>query len=98
MEYAALAILAFVAAIVLYGLYLRRRPHGGELPKETPQPVSPLANLVWSAHVASEKHDLAILTGTPAELETTMQELITASDRLYDYLNYQTRLKEKSDD
>lgn len=89
MEYVAIAITVAILAVVLYGLTLLRRPHGGKLPKETPQPVSPLAKLVWAAHVASEQHDYAILTGTPAQLETTMQELITANDRLYDYLSYQ---------
>lgn len=94
MEYAALAVILFALAIALYGLFLRNRPRGGELPKETARPVSPLAKLVWAAHVASEKHDLAILTGNPAELGETLNDLVFKTDQLSEYL---TRLKDESD-
>lgn len=92
--------LMVLALLVVGQLAYSRRQRRAELAsqEETPQqPVNELARLVWAAHVATQNHDLACLTGTPPEMSATLHHLVTATDELSYYLK-SVKVKEHSDD
>ena len=99
--------LAFVLLLVaLFGCWLALAPKGGWR-RQSPAPVeqttnrkpdTTLARLVWSAHVAAQEHDLAVLTGEPEEMQTALLAVIRTNNDLETYLWSRRKEKERSDD
>lgn len=75
-----------------------RKPTSSPLEYTEPKrkPDTELARHVWAAHVAAQEHDLAVLTGEPEELQSTLQLVISTNNELERYLL--SRRKEKDSD
>lgn len=79
------AVVVLVFLIVHHTREALRKPETVTVPPK-PKKDNQLATLVWSAHVANQEHDLAVLTGTPEQMADTLLNTIHTNNRLEQYL------------
>lgn len=79
--------LLVIAALGLIwpGKKAKKPPPSADVPAN--EPDTPLARLVWAAHVANQELDQAIMTGGAADLRRADTKAALANNNLYRHLN-----------